>query len=131
MILLYIWSFLSRGGQRRLSFLKHSPPYITKHKFPHLRENLRTERCHFMQLKRKNMPSPPPPPDFYCLLPYWLGIITPLGGSQTKAGLLQKGPLQCHSFPYPREYGGRGSKRLPPKASHIRPWLLGYQGLPE
>ena len=73
----------------------------------------------------------PSPPRFLLPPAILLGIITPLGGSQTKAGLLQKGPLQRHSFPYPREYGGRGSKRLPPKASHIRPWLLGYQGLPE
>ena len=44
---------------------------------------------------------------------YQSGAITSLGGSHTKAGLLQKGPLQLHSFPYPREFGGRGWERLP------------------
>lgn len=107
---LYIWTFLSGRGQRWLGFLKHLPACITRHRFPHLRENLRAEEVPLLKLKRKNKPPSP-----WFLLPpkYQSGAITSLGGSRTKAGLLQKGPLRLHSFPYPREFGGRGWERLP------------------
>lgn len=70
-----------------------------------------------MKLKRKNMAPPP-----WLLLPpkFQLGRIISLGVLSTKTGLLQKGPLQLHSFPYPREFGnllqqvgGRGREKLP------------------